>query len=481
MFSHPYRNWMQCAYAFGWAATIVGLLCQVVLRSVYNMTNQPQKLGLVHMSSIPNAACMLPGASAKYCLLNSDHFDFDYFMARCKWKRDHSLVQLQLSCMDTRSEDCEGDAKLLQTLWTDTCRADGWLAFRTGPYVTHGDYSWTTLIASFNGSLVPYHGIPNLHAFSQYALGNIDESNSLIGYPPIHQHHYHAFGSYDFSLADMNNHGDNQCHSEDGGVQCLVRKAPSGTAWIMRDGMGVATQFNDVRPPPQDSLTSFIFGAFKSAGGSLAHLRQIVHSGIYFVPANGAFPTDDAGYTIPVGLEAVGWTNRDLRSFNVSVEAYMHTHADVVNDMWLFQGTPSAVFNNLTITQPAHNSLLVGADAVATVTSDVVERQRRGGAAQLVCSYIRASRPERVAGYPAPFYRKPLCSVFDDLPKSFVLVVIHGRRNPSLQAGLDYYVHAGARIYFLGLPGKVMVHTPGIRVQSLWGFDYEQETYMTTF
>ena len=299
MFSHPYRNWMQCAYAFGWAATIVGLLCQVVLRSVYNMTNQPQKLGLVHMSSIPNAACMLPGASAKYCLLNSDNSDFDYFMARCKLTRDHSLVQLQLSCMDTRSKDCEGDAKLLQTLWTDTCRADGWLAFRTGPYVTHGDYSWTTLIASFNGSLVPYHGIPNLHAFSQYALGNIDESNSLIGYPPIHQHHYHAFGSYDFSLADMNNHGDNQCHSEDGGVKCLVRKAPSGTAWIMRDGMGVATQFNDVRPPPQDSLTSFIFGAFKSAGGSLANLRQIVHSGIYFVPANGAFPTDDAGYTIP--------------------------------------------------------------------------------------------------------------------------------------------------------------------------------------
>merc|ERR1712046_346293 len=85
------------------------------------------------------------------------------------------------------------------------------------------------------GSVPSYRKNRRIHAFSDYAIGNIDTNHHLIGYPPIHQHHFHLGGNGAVFSQDMQNHGDNQCAESEGGVSCLVRHAPDGMVWMLRD------------------------------------------------------------------------------------------------------------------------------------------------------------------------------------------------------------------------------------------------------
>ena len=71
----------------------------------------------------------------------------------------------------------------------------GWIALRYGPFSTSGGFFWTGAFSLFNGSLLPTYRVGGIHALTAYALGNLDENNAMISYPPIHQHHFHLFGS----------------------------------------------------------------------------------------------------------------------------------------------------------------------------------------------------------------------------------------------------------------------------------------------
>ena len=67
-------------------------------------------------------------------------------------------------------------------------------------------------------SFLKAFAVDDEQAISAYGLGNV--GMNLLGYPPIHQHHFH-FGHNFNDL--MSNHGDGQCVADEGGAACLIK------------------------------------------------------------------------------------------------------------------------------------------------------------------------------------------------------------------------------------------------------------------
>ena len=78
-------------------------------------------------------------------------------------------------------------------------------------------------------------------------LGSADARGDLIGYPPIHQHHYHYYHASDIHRDFLAVHGDNMCPGRDG-AYCTLVEYPNGSAFELVPQLGIQAEFNDVRP-----------------------------------------------------------------------------------------------------------------------------------------------------------------------------------------------------------------------------------------
>jgi len=226
------------------------LLYRTVPRDVTTsqVLRSPEHEWLHPVDSLPPAACLLKDASHLCLELTSDR-EYESFASSCTW--DDAGNRLDMLWLFQSMNGSDRSMMPHKAFRCNVCTNEKfarWIAYRIGPFVTGGGFEWGGFGGVINSQYLPTYRGTNLHAFSSYALGNVDDNNALAGYPPIHQHHWH-FGE-GFSMhegANMQNHADNQCHSDEGGVMCLVRKAPREHAWILTPRLLPWTEFNDVR------------------------------------------------------------------------------------------------------------------------------------------------------------------------------------------------------------------------------------------
>jgi len=302
------------------------------------------------------------------------------------------------------------------------------------------------------GFMVHYR--ESLYAFSHYLLGNTDLTNHLVGYPPIHQHHFHLFGSGIPNTQTLNNHGDNQCHRDQGGVNCLSRAAPNGYAWILRDRIGLYTEFNDVRNVRAAALMTHVTAAWRLIQ-PIQQVRQLVMWMPSFFPykSPALFTSSRRGtFEIDTNQEYVGWTEHHMpNEVQDVIEAYLHTHAEMLLDFWIFQGTSDRVFSNLSSVDESRDDLAVGASI--DVAQNIRSRQFGHNPAELACSYMRSSRREMVGSQ--TYYRKAVCLI-DVISRHLVMVIFIGRRRQVFPRA-SYRMHAFLRLYYSGHEGIAVV------------------------
>ena len=264
------------------------------------------------------------------------------FLASCNWYPAVNEVNFILA-----QSTFEGywDSFMPRSLYSsEICKDYDIFSFRAGPFATRGGNSWNAVAASLNSSTLPSIK-PNLFAVSDFVIGNTDSSGALIGYPPIHQHHFHLYGSGD-DQQDMNNHGDSQCLVRSGGVSCLERKLPHGYAFIIYSHASFHTEFNDVRPTNASRILSWVVVAMKFLPFA-QEIRQVTQTYFSIQPTTG-ISSNRGTFLLRTDLRYVSWNNISFTKYVMEniLEAYAHMHYAMVAGAWLFSGTADDTFND---------------------------------------------------------------------------------------------------------------------------------------
>ena len=116
----------------------------------------------------------------------------------------------------------------------ETCRApaeDGdsfWLVTRAGPFNTTGGTDWTSLQFPIDpgGTHVPTGSVAEVVG---YYLGSTTREGAILGYPPIHQHHFHVVDRYSAGIGTFQivAHGDDQCTRDQVRRHAFPKPSPS--------------------------------------------------------------------------------------------------------------------------------------------------------------------------------------------------------------------------------------------------------------
>jgi len=333
---------------------------------------------------------------------------------------------------------------------SEVCRYGDVYAFRVGPFATSGGFSWNAVAASFVSSTFPAFR-PQLFGVSAYLIGNTDGVGSIIGYPPIHQHHFHLYGSGDDSQI-MNNHGDNQCLERSGGAMCLEHRLPAGFAYIIHSPVGFHTEFNDVRSMNTSVMVSWVVVAMRFLLYD-PHVRQVAQQMIEF-PATVGAPSNRATFLLRSDMSYVVWTNATLRAYVLDnlIEAYLHTHYALVAELWLFRGTADTVFNDPQNAAPSWRKLLVGQIGTEMLKRNIETRQLQPGAATRIWSLRSAETAEIFHG--RTYYRKAVVGLRPG-DENLVFIALF---NSSLKVTVEgmYPMHCGIRVYYARHATKVV-------------------------
>jgi len=290
----------------------------------------------------------------------------------------------------------------------------------------------------------------------------------LIGYPPIHQHHFHFFGSGNPIQAEINNHPESQCLQVEGGVNCLVRTAPFGMAYYLRDRYGFMAETNDVRPNHSQPLQSWLFLAAKHVA-----THQISGHPFQIRLHNLEIPIHNAprnAYWIKTGIESVSWNaGIFLLPLRNVIDSYLHSHMDVVEDVWVFQGNASSVFASMEDARQSFRVISEGRRKIDETKLNIAKRQLDAHAAWLACSYRLSSPGEwvKMDGKLQRYYRKARCSL-DPEEVEWVLLVFHKRQQDDL--GELYSLHVELRVIYSAEGNVVLTDDTGIPSEGIGSF-----------
>lgn len=339
---------------------------------------------------------------------------------------------------------------------TEKCVTDSWVAVRIGPFYSTGGELWMETLASFQDELRIPRYLPGIYAFSEFAIGNIDDDNLFLGFPPIHQHHTHVWGKGQWWATDtIGLHGENQCTPDEGGSACYIRKAPAGMAYIINatDIEYWAAQL-DVRPLNSPPLKSWQFVAFKVLTQQDIPTRdiQIVREAKIQVHPLPHFSRDT--YGVIAGRECVVWTTGSLDDFmdarSTIAEAYWHVHSEFTKDALLFQGSAHEVYHDVKAMSSSFEQLAYGTGVIAETEKQIRIRQYAADAAPLACSFKLGSRTERVGD--AVYYRFTQCQLNASL-RDYVFIALHVSPR---REGL-WRMHTMIRVYYTGGLNKSFV------------------------
>ena len=172
-------------------------------------------------------------------------------LARCVWA-PHAQ---QLSFFKHGTRQTAYEFIVPDTVRTERCTVGTWSVFRTGPLRTTGGDDWSAAIML--RALDPTYGAARKISISQYLLGSSLATGELVGYPPIHQHHFHLEESGSPPFGAIVGHGDDQCLDAEGGLNCAIQTMPDGYATFARVPLDVYHEFNDVRPANSPALHTY--------------------------------------------------------------------------------------------------------------------------------------------------------------------------------------------------------------------------------
>ena len=393
----------------------------------------------------------------------TEELRFQDFIDGCRWKDASSLVDL-FNVQTIKQEQRE------QTAHTCSHEASGWTSYKIGPFFTYGNYSWT-----FAGGLFSlgshWHYLSNhVYFIEQYMVGSIDDDANIIPYPPIHQHHFHVMQGSNAFTYGIHNHGDNHCTAQEGGAACYQHCLPAGYAFVLSDRLGFHMEFNDVRPATTSSLKSWALVALKRANNSL-HVRQVLYDGSIGL----SDPKSLAGrltYRIRTQVESVLWSSGTWRKGKI-LEAYFHTHGEMVRDLWFFEGNSSEVFSDVRAALPK-DSLSYSHGIIAATMDSIGLRQKEPGAAQITCTLQESQKLEDVelqSDHIMTLFRHGFCQHMSEYLNDWVLVVFHQAR--SVDMDTTYDMHVVLRILYESLHAA-NEQTPSIHIVPDGGYTIDE-------
>lgn len=346
-------------------------------------------------------------------------------LVTCNWHQNYSAQPLyqqglnshQYATVNATLQDCQVEGGQLQVHHL----------FRFGPFNSIGGL-WNRIrfapFDPFDPSSTADLGSSGLVSLTSYFMGATSLDHSVIGYPPLHIHHFHLEQQKCLVglCGAVITHGDDQCTTADGGVACLVRKMPDGFATKIKRPFLVSSEINDVRESTSLSLP-FWFTIALQTPRTRIHLRPFSQHKVVLQPVDARYFVDGDAVTYGVpsdrtsGFFRSGYFVRQATYF----WSYYHTHPQWLSDMFLLTGANASEFQKLVqLPQDMASGNLVSLtrDQVHTLRSRINFALARDTKLRLRCHYMHDNVPFDIvfgtAQANSRFYRrKPeSCSTF---------------------------------------------------------------------
>ena len=332
-------------------------------------------------------------------------------MAKCDFKTEPGIQLLLLSEGPDPDHMSLIDNTTIRSQACEVPEGNGvWHFTRVGPFSTRGGYSWTGVTTVHDESMhsqwrVSHEGRASLFV-GDYVLGSADASGDLIGYPPIHQHHWHYYHASDLGRDFLAVHGDMDCPGRDG-AYCTLIEYPNARAFELVPQLGIHAEFNDVRPSGAPPLEWYAFGGLFIYDPALSTPRGMHWANLQ--PFNLNAPRGHRGTNLfDTAREHVTWATGTLPTVDYVVDTYFHAHPDMVDDIWGI-GAPAS---RLGLLSPpwiaAHHHLQRGPTVIRELKAHLERAMAAAGVATL-CRYKDYSLFERFAGYEEIFARLTPC------------------------------------------------------------------------
>ena len=264
-------------------------------------------------------------------------------------------------------------------------------AFRIGPVTTYGGKDWTSFSSSLTAAQV--FGIPGgdmTFAMREAFAGAMSADGKLLGYPPLHTHHYHTEekreSTFDPSSHAIITHGDDFCSNAYGSIECTIRRMAPGYATLIRTPWVLSADFNDVREAKSDGLTWYLLLTLRGAPHTPGTMKPFTEMRVVPAPQDclgGYFGT----YLIPSNQATVFWQESTWWRTATVIHAYCHTHPQWVQEFMLFTGASGSQVGMDSLNVSKHLTIVDRANAEQT-KQRLVERAEAAGAT-LVCRYWR--------------------------------------------------------------------------------------------
>jgi len=249
----------------------------------------------------------------------------------------------------------------------------------------------------------------------------------------------------------MNNHGDNQCMSNEGGIKCLYRTATPGHAFILSPNLGIISEFNDVRPVESDTLETFIYFGFSQPKAEMP--KQVLQLQLWASDPQLVIGSYRGG-ALPIRTyqESVIWSSGMAFGVSKVIESYPHCHASHLLEALLFQAHPSQLWSNIGIKR---DSITYGDRVFFTLLQSISPGWKP------VCRYFNNNQeldPQTGNSY----FRKSKCNIQPNNQNQLVWTIIAGfeRWPKSPTPPPTFLHHVFYRVYYTSSLSDIMVPIP---------------------
>mmetsp|Transcript_3891 Transcript_3891/g.6478 ORF Transcript_3891/g.6478 Transcript_3891/m.6478 type:complete len:544 (+) Transcript_3891:117-1748(+) len=332
--------------------------------------------------------------------------------------------------------------------------SEPWIMFRVGPFETYGGYDWSSInvfpfdvVKTDAAHLAQNGALPVVEWF----VGSTSPKGRLLGYPPLHQHHFHleSLARVDPLNSDpaqgviglwpsLVAHGDDQCMASSGGVACLIRRLPNRHAQYISMPFLLFADTNDVRPLGSSPLQHYFTLAMRikpHCSPDLPECSPYSHVKVPLYPRPPG-PRRDIFYafTYPIAAPKISvfyTEGRFVRDDEV-LWSYLHTHAAWTAELLFFVGATAEQLNLPDLLSVGNNHLRdnIRPEELRMIRRELAARIRKTGA-ERVCHFSRHhSAWEEIKGtleMSDIFYRKNIiCKPFTTVAnQSAVAFVVH--------------------------------------------------------
>lgn len=342
------------------------------------------------------------------------------------------------------------DGAHAQTCTSSSNISEPWTMFRVGPFETYGGYDWSSIsvfpfrVAETDAAPLAKNGALPV---AEYFLGSTSPEGMLLGYPPLHQHHFHLESLAQVDPLDsvriglwpsLITHGDDQCMASSGGVGCLIRRIPNRHAQYISMPFLLYADNNDVRPLGSAPLQHYFTLAMRIkplCSPDLPECSPYSHVKVQLFPRPPG-PRRDIlyAYTYPVAAPTISvfYTEGSFVSNDEVLWSYLHTHEAWTAEFLLFVGATAEQLNLQGLLGVGNNHLRenIRPEELMMIRRELAVRVRKTGADR-VCHFSRHdSAWEEISGtleMSDIFYRKNIfCKPFTtEANQSAVAFVVH--------------------------------------------------------